>query len=415
MIDPPETTRHEVGILKDSAADMQPERHKALPKPDAAGAARSERTADYIRNRITAAGGAISFAEYMHHALYAPGVGYYSGASSQFGAGGDFVTAAEVSTLFGRILARQCAQAMNGIASPGLLEFGGGSGRLAADILRALAELDALPDRYLMLEVSPQLRARQRAYLADTVPELSGRVEWIDRLPDCHDGVIIANEVLDALPVERFVRRSGRLAQLCVAIAGDSFVLTLRDAPVFLVDAVANIEAELGHAIPDGYVTEACTAIPHWISELAAALHSGVVFLFDYGISRREYYGEERAGGWLRCHFRHHAHDDPLILPGIQDITSWVDFSAVAAAAVAGGLEIEGFVTQSQFLLAAGLDVELAGFTEMPIDAQLKLSAEVKLLTLPGGMGEHFKCLGLSRGLAARPSAFSGADRIASL
>ncbi len=347
----------------------------------------------------------------MHNALYAPGLGYYSAGSTKFGEAGDFTTAPEVSSIFGRILARQCAGVFEDIASPAILEFGAGSGKLAADILRKLAQIDALPDRYDILEVSADLRERQQAYLEDAVPEFIGRVSWLDALPTDFTGVIIANEVLDALPVERFVRRAGKTLQIRVGLEQNEFVFLERDAPDALVEAVANIEQDLGRPLADGYVSDVCLAATPWVAGLGGMLRQGAVFLFDYGVSRREYYAADRSDGWLRCHFRHHAHNDPLILPGIQDITAWVDFSAVAAAAVAQGLDVEGFVTQAHFLLSGGLDDELADFADLPPAAQMKLSGQVKLLTLPGEMGENFKCLGLSRGLAGSIASLAMADR----
>lgn len=394
---------------------MQLKAPESLPAPDAASAAHSQRVADFIGNEIRAAGGEISFAEYMHHALYAPGLGYYGAGATKFGAAGDFITAPEISPVFGQVLARQCAAVLDEVESPSILEFGAGSGKLAADILAQLAEIGLLPVSYNILEVSADLRQRQQEFLDSAIPGLAGKVSWLDRLPDKHAGVIIANEVLDALPVERFVRRGGEIAQLCVAVKEGSFVFTERDAPDALLAVVDAVEEGLGQRLPDGYVTEVCTAAPQWVADLARILSRGAAFLFDYGVSRRDYYAPGRSGGWLRCHFRHHAHNDPLVLPGIQDITAWVDFTLVAEAAAGGGLDVAGFVSQSQFLLGGGLDEVLADFSKLPIDAQLKLSREVKLLTLPGEMGENFKCLGLTRGAITRPGVFGLADRTTSL
>jgi SAM-dependent MidA family methyltransferase len=368
---------------------MHQEQRLSLPEPDAESAAHSARVADFLREQIAAAGGQISFAEYMHHALYAPGLGYYSAGSAKFGPAGDFITAPEVSPVFGSVLARQCASVLSQMDSAAILEFGAGSGRLAVDVLRKLADLDALPHM--------------------------DRVAWVDRLPDEHRGVVIANEVLDALPVERFARRGDDIKQICVADNGGKFVVTEAEAPPPLANAVLEIEENLGERLADGYVSEVSLAAPQWIQDVASILQQGVVFLFDYGASQREYYAAERSDGWLRCHFRHHAHNDPFIFPGIQDLTAWVDFSAAATAGVDNGLDIAGYVTQAHFLVGGGLDAELADFSELPIDAQLKLSGQVKLLTLPGEMGENFKCLGLSRGIADRLDAFTFADRTKSL
>ena len=241
------------------------------------------------------------------------------------------------------------------------------------------------------------------------------KVAWVDGWPASHRGVVVANEVLDALPVERFIRRSGQVMQLCVTSDGQRFAVAERPAPDYLTAAVTGIEQELGQPLADGYLSEVCIAAPQWIAELATTLQEGTTFLFDYGVSRKEYYAADRSGGWLRCHYRHHAHNDALLLPGIQDITAWVDFTAVAGAALENGLEVVGFTTQAQFLINGGLDAELAGLADLPIDAQLKLAGEVKMLTLPAEMGEHFKCLGLSRGSMLQPAAFRNADRRSAL
>ena len=384
---------------------------QSLPQPDADSANHSDLVAQHLRVVIDDRGGDISFAEFMHEALYAPALGYYSAGSAKFGDAGDFTTAPEVSSVFGRVLASQCAGVISEINTASVLEFGAGSGKLAADVLTKLAQIDALPDRYEILEVSADLRERQQFFLAEAVPDFFARISWLEQLPREHRGVIIANEVLDALPVERFVQRAGQTIQLGVGVADDEFVVVEREATEVLVDAVASIEQDIGRSLPEGYVSDICLAAPAWIADLAAILREGVAFLFDYGVSRREYYAEERSDGWLRCHFRHHAHNNPLILPGIQDITAWVDYSSIATAAVDHGLDVEGFVTQAHFLLSGGLADELADFNDLPPAAQLRLSGQVKLLTLPGEMGENFKCLGLSRGSSALIPGFAAADR----
>ncbi len=390
---------------------MQHEYATSLPQPDAVSAAHSARCADYIRARIRDAGGSISFAEFMHYALYAPGLGYYSAGARKFGAAGDFVTAPEISPLFGRALARQCAPVLREIRSGSVLEFGAGSGALALEVLRTLAELDVLPTEYRIMEVSADLRERQEHLLHEALPGLAGRVRWLDRLPETHRGVVIANELLDALPVERFVRRSGGVYQLRVCEEGGTFVFVDEPAPAMLVNAVAAIESDIGGRLPDNYRSEVSLAAPAWLADVAQSLEQGMAMLFDYGVSRREYYAADRSEGWLRCHFRHRAHSDPLILPGIQDLTAWVDFSAIADAAVGAGLEIIGYLSQAQFLLAAGIESDLHDFAQMPIESQLQTAAQIKMLTLPGEMGENVKCLCLARGDIPRPTAFDSADR----
>jgi SAM-dependent MidA family methyltransferase len=390
---------------------MQHEYAFSLPHPDAISAAHSARCADYVRARIRDAGGSISFAEFMHYALYAPGLGYYSAGTRKFGEGGDFVTAPEISPLFGRVIARQCAGVLRNVPDGSVLEFGAGSGRLALDVLRTLEELDAVPAEYRILEVSADLRERQERLLHEEVPGLASRIRWLDRMPDTHRGIVLANEVLDALPVERFMRRSDGVYQLRVVDEDGEFVFVDEPAPDVLAKALDSIERDIGERLPDNFVSEVSLAAPAWLGDVAQMLHHGMILLFDYGVSRREYYAPDRSEGWLRCHFRHRAHSDPLILTGIQDLTAWVDFSAIAEAAVGSGLDILGYVSQSQFLIAGGIEAELHELAELPLESQLQTAARIKILTLPGEMGENVKCIGLARGEVATPPAFDSADR----
>ena len=230
---------------------MQHEYAFSLPQPDAVSAAHSERCADYIRARIRDAGGSISFAEFMHYALYSPGLGYYSAGARKFGAAGDFVTAPEISPLFGRVVAKQSAPVLRAIRGGSILEFGAGSGSLALEVLRTLAEVDALPAEYRIMEVSADLRERQQRLLREALPSLARRIRWLDRLPETHRGVVIANEVLDALPVERFIRRRGGVHQLRVCDEGGEFVFVDEPAPAVLANAVAAIEGDIGERLPD--------------------------------------------------------------------------------------------------------------------------------------------------------------------
>lgn len=347
----------------------------------------------------------------MHLALYAPGLGYYSAGSRKFGAGGDFVTAPEVSPLFGRVLGAQCAEVLRELPQACLLELGAGSGALIVHLLAKLASLDALPRRYLVLEPSAELQQRQQERLAREMPELVERVEWLGSLPRDFVGVVIANEVADALPVSRFIIRGGDVVELRVVTKGDGFGWLERESAAPLRTAVRRIEEDTGAPLPDGFVSEICLAMPAWIGDLAASISRGFVFLFDYGMSRREYYSAGHNGGWLRCHFRHRVHDDPLILPGIQDLTAWVDFSMLADAAASNGFHVAGFVTQAHFLLGGGLQRELEQLSALPVREQFEMSRQVKLLTLPGEMGEHFKCIGLGKGDVTVPSVFERSDR----
>lgn len=382
---------------------MQP-----LPTPDEDSRAHSERCAAFLRQRIDDRG--LSFAEFMDACLYTPGLGYYAAGNRKFGAGGDFVTAPEISPVFSRVLARQVAAVLGQLDGGSVLEFGAGTGVMATDMIKKLAALDCLPDRYLILEVSPDLAERQRQRIEDAVPEHASRFDWVDGLPASFTGVMLANEVLDALPVERFEMRDGAVLQHRVVADGDAFAITRVPAPDGLSDAVRQIESDMDSPLPDGFTSDICVAADDWTRSLVRSLSSGAIFLFDYGIGRASYYALDRDGGWLRCHFRHHAHSDPLVYPGIQDITAWVDFSLVAEAAVDAGATIGGFVTQAHFLMAGGLDDELELMQDAPLEQQLELASAIRTLTLPGEMGEHVKCLGLVKGDVRTPDALTSMD-----
>ena len=391
---------------------MQPEAGNRLPIPDDVALRHSERAARHIAQRIERAGGRISFGEFMHDALYAPGYGYYVSGAEKFGRDGDFVTAPEVSPLFGRVVARQCAEVFATLDDPAVLELGAGSGVLAADVLERLGECGALPRRYQILEISAELRDRQRQRLGPVAQRLNVEIEWLDGLPDAFRGVILANEVADALPVERFRRGASGVEQGFVELGdGGEFRAAWAPPRGALEAAVDEIEEDLQTRLADGYRSEVSLGLPEWVRSVAGALEEGLILFFDYGLTRREYYAPDRSGGWLRCHFRHRAHDEALIYPGIQDITAWVDFSAVARAAADAGLEVAGFVTQAMFLLNGGLDNEFMAFNTLPTAEQMALTQQVKRLTLPTEMGENFKCMGLSSAGGFSPSAFAQSDR----
>jgi SAM-dependent MidA family methyltransferase len=365
-----------------------------LPPLDADSRAQAEAVAAHIRERIDAAGGALPFDRFMELALYAPGLGYYVAGSRKFGAEGDFVTAPEISPLFGRALARQCAQVLAETGG-GILEFGAGTGTMAADILLQLEADRQLPDRYCILELSPELRGRQRETLAARVPALLERVEWLDKLPSAFSGVLLGNELLDAMPVQRFRLAGEGVEEAFVVNRGDGFDWQWQPAvSPGLVEAVRTIRRAV--QLPDGYESEINLRLAPWMSAVADTLQQGVMVLVDYGYSGREYYHPERHGGTLICHFRHRAHDNPLVLAGLQDITANVDFSAVARAATAAGLALAGYSTQAHFLIGCGLDA-LLGEAD-PAD-HLDLVQGVKQLTLPSAMGERFKAIAFSRGL----------------
>jgi len=345
-----------------------------------------------IRERIRGAGGWISFATFMQLALYAPGLGYYSAGARKLGPGGDFVTAPEVSDLFSRCLARQCAQVLLQTGGE-MLEIGAGTGRMAAIVLESLAQLDALPTRYAILEVSADLRERQAARLNLLPTFLRERVVWLDALPASPlRGVVVANEVLDALPTQRVIVRDGHARELGVVIADQGFGWSEHHEVAAAADALLR---ELPHALPDGYVSEICLQTEPWIASIGQCLERGVLLLLDYGLPRLHYYHPQRVAGTLRCHYKHLAHDDPFINVAVQDITSWVDFTRVAEAAVAVDLEVRGFVTQAAFLLGTGIEALVAAATE-PVE-HARLAGEARRLLLPGEMGEAFKVMALTR------------------
>ncbi len=351
------------------------------------------------------------FDRFMELALYAPGLGYYSGGAQKFGAAGDFVTAPELSSLFAFGVARQAAQVFGHLGGGDLLEIGGGSGRLAADLLAELERLGQLPGRYLMLELSAELRERQRATLEARVPGLAARVRWLDGLPAGGlRGLVIANEVIDAMPVSRFRIEEGHTLEECVSLHEGHLAARWRPAVTpGLATGVAHIAATIG-PFPEGYESEINLRAPSWIQSLGGCLEAGLVLLVDYGYPRSEYYHSQRRAGTLMCHYRHRAHADPLVLVGLQDITAHVEFSALAEAALQSGLQVCGFAPQGHFLLATGIDGCFEGLDSADVAGRLQRAQEVKMLTLPSQMGERFKVLALSRGLELEPVGFALRD-----
>lgn len=372
-----------------------------LPEPAPEAAAHSRALAALIHERLREAGGWIDFAEYMDLALYAPGLGYYSAGATKLGPAGDFVTAPEISPLFARCLANACASWLRADPARVILELGAGTGALAAELLGALDAQGAPPGRYLILEVSADLRERQQAALAALPAKLRSPVRWLEALPSSPLQVlVIANEVVDALPVSRFRVREASLLACGVAAAGDGFGWSERPAGPELTSAVAGIAAGLGVPWPEGYASEACLRLPSWLAAVAQVIGEGLLLVCDYGMSRREYYHPERGAGTLMCHYRHRAHDDPFRYPGLQDITAWVDFTAVAQAGRHAGLDVAGYATQAHFLLDAGVTGELAAAMSGGGRADLEAVRQAKTLLLPGEMGERFKVMALARGAA---------------
>jgi SAM-dependent MidA family methyltransferase len=376
----------------------------SLPAPGKDAARHSARLIETIRHDITVQGGWISFARYMELALYAPGLGYYTAGAHKFGEAGDFITAPELSPLFGRTLARQVAEIMAGSA-PHILELGAGSGKLAADMLGELDQLGLLPDSYSILEVSADLRARQQTLLQQRLPHLLNRVHWLDALPEEFSGAIVANEVLDALPVHRVRWQDSAITELGVVQGESGFVWqehTIHDAA--LLQAAQQIN------VPDDYVSEICLAARGLINSLASRLTLGAMLFIDYGFGAREFYHPQRATGTLMCHYRHRAHDDPFFLPGLQDITAHVNFTDIAECGIDAGLELLGYTNQAFFLINNGITELLKDTSPENLRDYLPLSAQLQKLTSPAEMGELFKVIALGKNAASPLSGFARGD-----
>ena len=376
-----------------------------LPIPAADARAHSARVTASVREHIEKAGGALPFDRYMDHVLYAPGLGYYAAGARKFGPAGDFVTAPELGPLFGRCLARQLAEVLQRLGTGGVLEAGPGTGALAAVLLEELAALDALPDQYALLEPSPDLKDRQQALLTGRLGDAGTRCNWLDDLPHDWTGVVLANEVVDALPVTRFQVRSGRPLHAQVRHGKAGFEWSW-EAPEDGGPETSIVER---HQLPEGYISERSPRAGAWVAAVAARLRRGLLLIIDYGYAAPEYYHRDRAVGTLRCHYRHRAHSDPFWYPGLQDITAHVDFSALAAAGRAAGLELAGFSSQEAFLLSLGL-TDLAAVAD-DLRSRTEVSREIQQLAMTSGMGERFKVLALVKDMEGPLLGFQLRDR----
>ena len=376
----------------------------AMPAPGTDALAHSHACAAMLRAEIVRAGGWISFARFMELALYAPGLGYYAAGARKFGADGDFVTAPEISSLFGQTLAVSIAAVLKQTGG-NVLELGPGSGKLAKDILLALDEIGTLPARYQLLEVSADLRERQRQALSTLPEELSRCAAWLDALPENFNGIIIANEVLDVIPVHLVTWRSGHAFERGVTLVKDAFCW--QDVP--LANDLANAADEikrthLNENPPEGYTSEIAPAVGGLVASLAKSLGHGAALFIDYGFRAAEFYHPSRATGTLMCHYRHFAHADPFMYPGLQDITAHVDFTSVADAGVAAGMQLAGYTTQANFLLASGLTDLLAKADPRDAINYLPLTNQLQRLVSPAEMGEFFKVIGFTKGNVTIPS-----------
>jgi SAM-dependent MidA family methyltransferase len=361
----------------------------------------------HLAHAIAEADGWLSFADYMGEVLYAPGLGYYASGTRKLGSAGDFVTAPELTSLFGAALATQVAQILASVPDGEIIELGPGSGRLAADLLRELGRRAALPARYCLLEVSPELRARQREHLQATAPELLARVRWIDLLPERWRGAVIANEVLDSVPPHLVLRRGGSWFERGVTIEGER--LSCDERPLAQGTLLAAAQARFP---PEGdYLSEINLAAEALLRTLALRCDCGAMLLVDYGFPASEYYHPQRHAGTLMGHYRHRALDDPLVLPGLVDLTAHIDFSAMARAGVAGGMRVGGYTTQARFLLNCGLLDALARAGDPGSMAYLREASAVDKLTSPAEMGELFKVLALVRGVELELDGFREGDQ----
>lgn len=377
----------------------------SLPMPDTDAQQHSQKLCDVIHHDIELQGGWIPFSRFMELALYAPGLGYYSAGASKFGEAGDFITAPELSTLFGRTLARQVADIMT-LSAPHILELGAGSGKLACDILTELEQQGQLPDSYSILEVSADLRQRQQAVLQKKLPHLSSRIHWLEALPAQISGAVIGNEVLDALPVHLVHWSDTRIMERGVTSKGNNFSWEDR-----LPESAALRELAQQIKVPDNYLSEISLTARGLVGSLSERLSKGAMLFIDYGFGAGEYYHPQRSSGTLMCHYRHTAHDDPFFLVGLQDITSHVDFTAVAESAIDHGANLLGYTTQAHFLFNGGIGDLIKDISPDNLREYLPLSAQIQKLTSPAEMGELFKVIALGKGIDAPLRNFLAGDK----
>lgn len=380
-----------------------------LPDPPEELKQLSQALGDLIVQRIRV-NGPLPFHDYMDMILYEPGLGYYSAGLAKFGEAGDFVTAPELGNVFARCLAEQATEVGQALGNWEVLEIGAGSGRFATDFLTALG-VERAPAVYRILERSADLRRVQQQALEKSGVHRVSRLEWLDEPPSTDwQGLLLANEVLDALPVERFRVNAGVIQRLCVTATGKGLDWLAEPAPAWLSETVGRTLGARLHELPEGYCSEICAQLPAWLKGVTRSLQRGLALFIDYGHPRPEYYRPERTDGTLICHYRHRAHDDPFTWPGLQDISAFVDFTAVAEAGDRCGLQCAGYTSQAHFLIGCGLETVLPELERLPDRQRLELSREIRMLTLPGIMGEKFQVMALTRDLKQSLRGFSGPD-----
>jgi SAM-dependent MidA family methyltransferase len=386
----------------------------SLPEAGPEALAHSQAFVQAIKQYIRENNGAIPFSRFMELALYAPGMGYYSAGARKFGADGDFVTSPELGSVFAQCVAHSSAKVLQQLEGDTVFfELGGGSGAFAEQALLQMLELNTLPTRYCILEPSADLRERQQQRLKQNVSaELFARCQWLDGpFESKWQGVLFANEVLDALPTPRFIMHEGEVFEEMVALdVNDNFIRVQQPADALLRAAVRHIERDIETKFSDGYHSEVLPQLPYWIQAVGGLLEKGAMLFVDYGYPRREYYLPERRDGTLVCHYRHHAHNDPFYLPGLQDITAFVDFTAVAEAGVNAGFDLSGYCSQASFLMGNGLQEVMQKIDAVDDEVQrYRLRQEIKKLSLPGEMGERFQTIGFQRGVDFK-NAFAVSD-----
>jgi SAM-dependent MidA family methyltransferase len=379
-----------------------------LPPPSPDAAAHSARVAEHIAATIASEGDWIPFSRYMELALYAPGLGYYTAGARKFGVEGDFITAPEISPMFARCFALQAVQVMDTVGGD-ILELGPGSGLFAADLYAELKSLGKAPARYRLLEVSPDLRERQRELLAKRLPDDIGRFEWIDALPEKIRGFVIGNEVLDVVPFDIVHRDREGIRERGVILTEAGFAWDDVQLPP------GELRRRAEAVIPPGdyaYTTEVSLAAEALVRTISSSLEAGLVIFIDYGFAEREFYHPQRSGGTLRCHYRHRFHGDPFFMPGLQDITAHVDFTALSRAAEQGGAEVFGYTTQAYFLISCGLAVLVSSGDPTATLSKLKATSAVHRLISPSEMGELFKVLGFGKGIGEPILGFQSARHL---
>lgn len=391
--------------LYQSARDSQ-----SLPVPTDSAQQHSESLISFIKSEIdSTVDGEISFQRYMELALYAPGLGYYAAGSAKLGEQGDFVTAPEISSFFSQALASSILPVID--SEQIILEVGAGRGRMAADILNFLKLKNQLPKEYWILELSADLRERQKIMLQEIAPNLIDKVKWLDKLPEKFSGIILANELLDAMPLQLFQKKDNDINEINVVWHEDKFQFKLKSSfDKRLMHRVKNIETEMGSDFISGYVSEINFAAEDWIKSIAESLQQGIIILIDYGFPRHEYYHAQRAQGTLMCHYRHRTHPDVFVYPGLQDITAHVDFTAMADAALESDLKVIGYTNQASFLMGAGLLELTNSIADSDIQLTMDIASQIKKLTLPHEMGELFKVIGFSKNCDIEIPAFSFHD-----